>query len=89
MNPTVKISGSINSSNIQGLLIAVKETTGIFFGYMPQEMVDTQFISFILTLCGKKKLSKIDQRIVDATIRAWCIGYGLGNPRISWPNNYN
>jgi len=88
MNPTVHFSGSLNSGNIQGLFVAIHETTGLHFGYMPREIVGTQFISAILTLCGKKKLSKIHRQVVDAAIRAWAIGIGLGNPRISWPNCY-
>jgi hypothetical protein len=88
MNPTVYTSGSLNGNNIQGLLCAIKENTGIFYGYMPQEMVDTQFVSFVLTLRGRKKISKVEIRILDATIRAWCIGYGLWNTRIVWPFAY-
>lgn len=88
MNPTVYFSSSLNTSNIQGLLIAIKENTGLLYGFMPQEMTDTQFISVILTLCKVKKLSKLNQKIVDSTIRAWAIGYGLGCPRIVWPNCY-
>lgn len=89
-NPTVRISGTLNGSTIQGLLTAIRETTGLKYGYMPQGMIDTQFFSFHLTLCGhgKRTLGKGNQRLVDATIRAWAIGFGLGNPSIAWPNCY-
>ena len=89
MNPKVSSSCSMNGTDMNSLQTALHETTGMFFGYMPHDMADTQIISFTLTLCGKKKMSKQIQAIADATIRAWGIGRGFGLLRISWPNLYN
>jgi hypothetical protein len=83
MTPTVYFSGSLNTSNIEGLLIAIQETTGLRCGFRPWDMVDTQFISVIITFKAKR-ISKPNVNLVDTAIRAWSIGYGLGNPRISW-----
>jgi len=84
MNPTIKFSGYINGSQVQGLLIALKTTTGRQYGYMPQDMLDTQFCSIVLNLCGTKWTKKL-RPLVHATITGWAIGYGLGIPSISFP----
>lgn len=89
LNPTVSMNnGTVTAMQLRVLSIALHEVTGLWFGYLPQEMEDTSIKSFVLTLCGKKTMNKITRRVVDAAIRAWAIGAGYGNPRISWPDLY-
>ena len=87
MNPKITFSEPINGASIQSLLYTIKETTGLLYGYMPQEMVDTQFTSVILTQYGKgkKRIKSSTRAILHATVIASCIGFGLSRPRIEYP----
>ncbi len=84
MNPTIKFSGYITGSQVQGLLCALRTTTGKHYGYMAQEMLDTQFCSMVLNLCGTKWTKKL-RPVVYTTVTAWAIGFGLGIPSIAFP----
>jgi len=89
VHPTVSMNGgTVTTVQLRNLSFALHEITGLCFGFLPQEMEDTAIKSFVLTLCGKRTMSKETRCIVDASIRAWFVGAGYGSPRISWPDLY-
>jgi hypothetical protein len=82
-NPTIRVHGMLNVSNMNSLQCALWESTQAHFGYMPQELQDVGFCRFILTLCKKRWTNKLRNNVEVAVI-AWSIGYGLGRPNINW-----
>ena len=88
VHPIVNFSGIMSGTTIQGLIRAIRETTGIWFGYTPIKLIDVHsFYDAKLTLCGKTGLSKQAKINIEVTIKAWCLGFGLQTPVISWSDN--
>lgn len=74
----------MTNTDFHSLFCAIKETTGLLYGYHPIVMHDTLVIEAILTLCGRKEIGKALRERVEAVIVAWGIGGGRGLITVSW-----
>jgi hypothetical protein len=83
MNPRIR-TASMTNTDFHSLFCAIRETTGLLYGYHPIEMADTAVIEAILTLCGRKSIGKALREKVEAVIVAWGIGSGRGIISVRW-----
>ena len=86
MNPRVTFPVTVTSLDLSNLSAAIKQTTGLNYGFHPEEMIDTQILSATLTLCGngKRMFSHRKMELVTATIVAWGIGRGMWVIGVKW-----
>lgn len=84
-NPFIRFYGGLAyGSDMEGLRSAIAITSGLKYGYMPHEMIDTGIITCTLTLCGKTRISKIQKAVVESTIKGYAIGRGFGTIYVKW-----
>lgn len=88
-NPVVRVSFAVSGMTINKLLFVIKETTKFNYGYMPIDMIDTDTLSFRLTLCGngKKRISWNRLSHVQTAIEAFFMGSG-NNSKVLWSTSY-
>ena len=89
-NPKVELSSTINGADLARLRNCIEHITGLKYGYMPLEMIDTETISFRLTLCGyyKKGVAWKTLVHVQTAIEAFIYGQGFGICRVSWDESF-
>lgn len=88
-NPTVSLNGRIviDGGTMQSLLNTLYLVGNrLLMGYMPQDVTDGQFNSFVLVLNGRPRgwTKKLRER-VELVVQAWALGAGFGYPKITWP----
>lgn len=95
--PNPKVELPMYGIDFTRLQTAIRETTGLAYGFLPHRLYGTTTMSFTLTLCGryddrlvtvkrKRGLTRSEKILVGTVIRAWSLGAGKGMPIITWPD---
>lgn len=85
-NPVVRVSIAIPTLTINKLSFVIKDLTKLSYGHRSIDMIDTDTLSFQLTLCGNgnKKIAWKRLSEVESIIRAFFFGTG-NNSDVKWP----
>ena len=85
-NPKIHIYSGMPTNLISRLRQAVKDATGLEYGYIPHKLHDTSVSLFTMTLCNNKSKNISWKRLshVETAIRACCLGLGVGMVNVTW-----
>ncbi len=85
MKANIKIECSgMSGIDLSELGMQVKMNTGYVYGYHPIEMKDVTTFTFILTLCGKKRVLERHAYGVMCFIKGFLLGRGISVYHNSW-----